>query len=234
MSTTTPRTGNPPGAAVRPTARLFAGAALAAPVFLVVASVQVLGREGFDLTRHPLSLLSNGDLGWVQIANFVVTGLLVLAFAVGLRRRFARGRSGTWAPILFGLLGVGLVAAGVFVADPSGGFPPDAPPVTDPTWHSTAHSIAAALATDPAAIGCLVLARRLAGDGDRWWAAVSVATGLAAITLGWWPDADSISVRLACLLALLLAYISLTAVRLRRVPDRPARDSLLGARHRVA
>jgi Protein of unknown function (DUF998) len=33
-----------------------------------------------------MSLLSNGALGWIQIANFVVSGLALLAFAVGLRR----------------------------------------------------------------------------------------------------------------------------------------------------
>ena len=38
------------------------------------------------LSPHPLSLLSLGDLGWIQIANFVVTGLLVTACAIGMRR----------------------------------------------------------------------------------------------------------------------------------------------------
>lgn len=219
MSTTTPRTYSPALTRAEPTAGLLAAAALAAPVFLVVAAVQVLARDGFDLTEHPLSLLSNGDWGWVQIANFVVTGLLVLAFAVGLRRRFAPGRAGTWGPILFGLLGIGLVAAGVFVADPSDGFPPGSSLITEPTWHGTAHNIAAALATDPAAIGCLVLAGRFSVERDRRWAAVSVVTAVAVLVLGWWPDADSISVRLAGVVALLLAYISATALRLSRAPQ---------------
>ena len=216
MSTTTSHISSPPLTRAEPTAGLFAAAALAAPFFLIVATAQALARDGFDLTRHPLSLLSTGDWGWVQIANFVVTGFLVLAFAAGLRRRFAPGRAGTWGPILFGLLGIGLVAAGVFVADPSDGFPPGVLPITDPTWHGTAHNIAAALATDPAAIGCLVLARRFSVDRDRRWAAVSVVTAVTVLGLGWWPDAHSISVRLAGVVALLLAYISATAFRLRR------------------
>lgn len=219
MSTSTPRTYSPALTRAEPTAGLFAAAALAAPFFLSVATVQALARDGFDLTRHPLSLLSTGDWGWVQIANFVVTGFLVLAFAVGLRRRFAPGRAGTWGLILFGLLGVGLVTAGVLVADPSDGFPPGAPPITDPTWHGTAHNIAAALATDPAAIGCLVLARRFSVDRDRRWAGVSVVTAVTVLVLGWWPDAHSISVRLAGVVALLLAYISATAFRLSRAPQ---------------
>jgi len=59
---------------------------VAGPLFIVVALLQVLTRDGFDLSRHPLSLLSLGDLGWVQISNFVVSGLLSVAFAVGLRQ----------------------------------------------------------------------------------------------------------------------------------------------------
>jgi hypothetical protein len=45
----------------------------------------------------------------MQGANFVVTGLLVLAFAVGLRPALRRLGAGLWAPVLIGLVGVGLV-----------------------------------------------------------------------------------------------------------------------------
>jgi hypothetical protein len=64
-------------------------------LFVAVSLGQAFTRSGFDLTRHPLSLLSNGALGWLQITNFVVTGVLTLAGAVGLRRgrsADARGR----------------------------------------------------------------------------------------------------------------------------------------------
>jgi hypothetical protein len=47
--------------------------------------------SGVDLSRHPLSLLSLGDLGWIQIANFVVTGVLYVACAVGMRRALGPG-----------------------------------------------------------------------------------------------------------------------------------------------
>ena len=35
--------------------------------------------------QQQLSLLSNGDLGWIQVASFVVTGLLAIAAAVGVK-----------------------------------------------------------------------------------------------------------------------------------------------------
>jgi hypothetical protein len=62
-----------------PTRWLLAGGALAAPLWVGASLAQVATREGFDLTRHPLSALSNGELGWLQITNFVVAGVLLLA-----------------------------------------------------------------------------------------------------------------------------------------------------------
>jgi len=43
---------------------------------------------------HPVSVLSNGDLGWIQIASFVTNGLLFAACAVGMRRALRGGRVG--------------------------------------------------------------------------------------------------------------------------------------------
>lgn len=65
---------------------LLAGGVLAGPIYILVGMTQIVTREGFDVTRHPLSMMSLGDLGWVQITNFIVTGLLVIAGAISLRR----------------------------------------------------------------------------------------------------------------------------------------------------
>jgi len=116
----------PPGAPTTQTTRLLACGIVAGPLFLAVGLTQAFTRDGFDLSRHPLSLLSLGELGWVQIANFVVTGVLYVACAAGMWRVLRPGRSGTWGPLLVGALGVGLIVAGVFVADPGAGFPPGA------------------------------------------------------------------------------------------------------------
>ena len=62
---------------------LLTGGVLAGPIYILVGIAQILTREGFDITRHPLSMMSLGDLGWIQIANFIVTGLLVIAGAIG-------------------------------------------------------------------------------------------------------------------------------------------------------
>ncbi len=61
------------------TMALLACGLVAGPLYLIVGIVQVLIRPGFDITRHDLSLMSNGSLGWIQIVNFLVAGLLVIA-----------------------------------------------------------------------------------------------------------------------------------------------------------
>jgi hypothetical protein len=97
---------------------------IAGPVYLVVGLAQAALREGFDLTRHSLSLLANGPWGWVQVLNLIVTGLMVIAAAIGFGRALRPAR----APgALIAVYGVGLVLSGISVADPMEGFPPGTP-----------------------------------------------------------------------------------------------------------
>ena len=103
---------------------------LAGPFYVVVGLAQALTREGYDLTRHDLSLLANGPLGWIQIADLILSGLMTVAAAVGMHRSLrvlGGGRGSVWGPRLVAGYGVGLVGAGLFVADPMNGFPPGTP-----------------------------------------------------------------------------------------------------------
>src|SRR5438094_8937570 len=117
-------------AAAEVTRNLLTCGVVAGPLFVGVVLIQALTRSGFDLTRHPLSLLSLGDLGWIQISNFVVTGVLSIACAIGMRRALRGGRAATWGRILVGTWGVGLVAAGDFRAEPAACLTPGALPGT--------------------------------------------------------------------------------------------------------
>lgn len=198
------------------TRALLACGVLAGPLFVVVAGIQVLTRDGFDLSRHPLSLLSLGELGWIQIANFVLAGALAVAAAIGMRRVLHPGRAGTWGPVLIALFGVGLIAGGVFLADPSLGFPVGAPTGTpaESSWHATVHNIAPGLALDAVIVAGFVFARRFAGLRQRAWVAYCVATGVVVLVLSWWPSTDGISVRLALAVTIAFAFVSAIAARL--------------------
>jgi len=96
------------------------------PIFYAIALSQILTRTGFDITRQPLSLLALGEAGWIQTANFIVTGLLALGLAVALFGS-DKGFAGLAAAVLIALFGAGMILAGVFPSDPSMGFPPGAP-----------------------------------------------------------------------------------------------------------
>src|SRR5256885_7601185 len=73
-----------------PTSTLLTCGVLAGPVFVLTGVGQGLTRAGFDFTRHPASVLSNGSLGFLQITNFLVTGLLTIAAPAGIRRVLPR------------------------------------------------------------------------------------------------------------------------------------------------
>ena len=203
---------------------------VAGPLYIAVVVLQMLTREGFDIGRHPASLLSNGDLGWVQIANFLLTGALTIAAAVGIRRALRSRPGGTWGPRLLGLYGAGLIAAGTFVADPAFGFPagtPDGPPVTV-TWHGLAHFVTAGVGFLGLIAACFVFARSFAAAGRRGWAAFSVATGavylvaFAGIASGQQIAALNVAFGVAVVLA--WAWLSALSVRLFRHAGDSGRD----------
>ena len=168
-------------AARRSTTRsLLAAGAAAGPIYIAVGLLEAAFRPGFDLTRHSLSLLANGDFGWIHVAMLVGTGLLTIAGAVGLRRGLNTGRGRTWGPILIGVYGAGLVAAGFMTADPALGFPlgTQAGPPATYSWHGIGHLVAGGIGFLCLIAACFVFARRFASRGERGWAAWSVATGL--------------------------------------------------------
>lgn len=198
--------------------RLLLLGIVAGPLFLVGWLVQALTRDGFDPARHPMSLLSLGPGGWAQIANFVVAGLLMIGFAVGVRRALRPGRAGTWGPILFAVHGIGLVVAGVFVTDAGAGFPAGAPAGAPESvsWHGALHEIGFAAASVSWLVVCLVLSRRFTGDGRSGWAAACVVTPLAWVVVGAWPDLDSLSLRLVAGTAISFGFTAALGVALWR------------------
>jgi hypothetical protein len=194
----------------------------AGPLYIAVVALQALTRDGFDIRRHAASLLSNGDLGWIQIANFVVTGLLTIAAAIGIRRVLRSQPGGTWGPRLIGVYGTGLVAAGVFVADPAFGFPvgtPEGPPAAV-SWHGVAHFVVAAVGFFALIAACFVFARRFAASGQRRWTVYSAGTGVlylgafAGVASG--QQIAALNVALAVAVVLGWSWISALSALLRR------------------
>lgn len=154
---------------------------VAGPLYLAVGLAQALVRDGFDLARHPLSVLANGTGGWVQTANFVITGLMVVAAAAGFRRVLGpRSRAMGW---FLGAFGVSMIAAAVFPADPVDGFPigtPEGFPTTIST-PGLIHFIVGTLGFVSLAVSCFFAGPAMSRRGNRPLARVSFLSGLAVL-----------------------------------------------------
>jgi len=164
----------------RTTKALLTCGVIAGPLYLIVSLLQVFTREGFDFTRHSWSLLSNGDLGWIQIANFFLAGILTIACAMGMRRALISGRGHTWGPLLIALYGVGLIGASIFVADPMNGFPVGTP-LGNPVSVSTSglmHLVSGSIGFLGLIAACFVFASRFKSLNELGWAKYSITTGV--------------------------------------------------------
>jgi hypothetical membrane protein len=165
----------------RVTRSLLAFGVIAGPFYVVVSLAQAAVRDGFDLTRHDWSLLANGAGGWIQITNLILTGLMVVAAAVGWRRAMGTGVGRRWVPRLLAAYGVGMAAAGVFRADPMRRFPdgtPDGLPVA-PTLHGTLHFVSGGIGFLALIIATFVMAERFRREGRTGRAVGSIVTGVA-------------------------------------------------------
>ncbi|QKV73346.1 DUF998 domain-containing protein [Amycolatopsis sp. Hca4] len=184
--------------------------ALAAPLWTTVALAQAATRDGFDLTRHPLSALGTGSLGWVQITNFVVAGVLVLIGAPGFGGAVSR---------LLAVYGAGMIAAGLLPPDAGDGFPAGTPagPPSALSWHGYGHLAAGSVSFLALMAACYVLGRRFARAGNRRDAAFSVLAGTALLLGNAWAmsggRAGSLTLAAGVITAML--WISAVAVRSR-------------------
>jgi hypothetical protein len=106
---------------------LLACGVIGGPLFVVAFLVKGATRVNYDPLRHPVSSLDLGDYGWMQVTNFIVVGLLTLAFSAGLRCTLRPGKGSTLGPLLVEVWAVDLLGAGVFVTDPVNGYPPGFP-----------------------------------------------------------------------------------------------------------
>ncbi len=212
----------------RLTRALLACGLVAGPLYVVVGGIQALTRPGFDLRRHDLSLLSNGPLGWIQITNLMVSGLLVVACAVGIRRTMRGSHGGTWGPLLLGVYGVGLIGAGFFIADPAYGFPPGTPADAHTiSGHGLLHVASGGIGFLALIAACLVFARRFAAVGQQGWAAYSVVTGVLffAAFVGIASGSGNSWTILGFWMGVILAWAWVAAMAVRLIAGRPGAKS---------
>jgi hypothetical membrane protein len=152
------------------------------PLFVIAFLVQGALRPDYDPLRHSISTLALGsEFGWVQSLNFIVAGLLMLAFAVSVRQVLRLEMRSIWGPLLIGLWGVGLIGAGIFVTDPDIGYPPGTPYPIQVSMHGALHNLSAGLGFPALVAACLVFARWFAVRRERGWAFYSAVSGVVLL-----------------------------------------------------
>jgi hypothetical protein len=159
---------------------LLACGTILGPLFYAIAIPQMFLRQGFDIRKNVISMLSQGELGWLQVTNFLLTGLLAILCAVGLKQTLQGHRAGTWGSILIGIFGIGMIIAGIFKAPPGFGFPPGTPEgmPTEIGASAALHGIGFLVAFTSLIICCFVFMRYFISLRNRGMATYSAITGI--------------------------------------------------------
>ena len=116
----------------RLTAALLTCGIVAGAMLPTVLWIDGATRPGYSLWHHGASQLGLGERAGLQTGNFVLAGILVVGFSIGVRRVLQSGRGATWGPTLLAAAGIGLVVAGIVPTNPALGYPPGEPSVVTP------------------------------------------------------------------------------------------------------
>ena len=155
------------------------GPALFVAIFLIEGWL----RPGYDPSRMYVSELALGARGWIQIANFLVYGVLLLLLARSVATEFVAGPASRIGPILWILNGLRTIGVGLFVTDPA------ATPLQAMSWHGALHLLLAVSAFVLWPLTCFVFYRRFRIDPAwrplaGWTLCAGMATaGLSSLLL---------------------------------------------------
>jgi hypothetical membrane protein len=179
--------------------RLWCGV-VAGPLFIAIFLVNDRIKDDYDPVRDFVSEAAIGPGGWLQIANFLVTGALVVAFAVAARRVVS-----PWTGRLLALFGLGLLVAGVFVSDPA--------PYGSRTAHGIVHDLASVVVfVLSLPIAAFVAARWRRTTAWLWYSrSVGVAFPLLLVLAGGIEPATGVLQRLSLVVG--FTWLSALAVR---------------------
>jgi Protein of unknown function (DUF998) len=160
---------------------------VAGPLF--VSSFTAIGttRAGYDWRRHAVSSLARGRGGWLQRANFVLTGTLYCIAANGVARSPKQSTGPRVVSALIFGVGGGLIGSGLFVTDPVAGFRPASRDHDDPgrtpsiarTRSGRLHTLCAIPIFAGIPVAALICATSATRRGEYCWASYSAGSALA-------------------------------------------------------
>ena len=164
--------------------KLSAWAGILAPaIFVGVFTVEGVLRSGYDPLKMYISALSLGNRGWLQISNFIVLGLLLFIFTLGLSKEFQTGKASRGGIITLYIISVLFFISGPFVMDPT------KTPADQMSVHGLIHGISGGIVFLLMPIIIFIFLRRFFSDNNwqsfRWWTlilGVIEATGVTIFT----------------------------------------------------
>jgi hypothetical membrane protein len=149
-------------------------------LFIISYSIQGIFKKGYNALRHPISSLAIGQNGFFQVFTFIVTGILIILFAVAVQKKIHKKAT----TILFVLVGVGLIASGVFNTDPVYGYPPELPFTNKIfTMHGKLHTLFSLFVFLNIPIICFLMARYFNNQKEFKWKYYSIITGTGMLLL---------------------------------------------------
>nr|WP_269440726.1 DUF998 domain-containing protein [Micromonospora tarapacensis] len=143
-----------------------------AVLFIAVILINGVVKPGYQPAHDFVSEGSIGRGGWLQIANFVVSGTLLAVFSFGLRHTVSR-----WTAWLVRVFAICLIGAGVFVSDPV--------PTDRTTSHGTAHNLVSLLVFAALIAACFTAARWRPTGAWRWYCRLTgITVGVLVVAAG--------------------------------------------------
>jgi hypothetical protein len=162
---------------------LLRGGLVAGPLFIGSILIQGKTLHDYSSLRHPVSSLSLGPRGWMQIANFAVTGGLSLGFVVGLSHTLCTQIRTRVGPVLLGGAAIGILGAAAFPTDPVSGYPPGTPDVpARPTALGKVHDLLSVSSFLSVPVAAFAFARAFGRHKERGWATYSAVSGLGMLS----------------------------------------------------
>ncbi len=155
---------------------------ISGPLFILTFIIEGVMRKHYSQLHNPVSLLALGSFGWVQVVNFLITGLLVLVFANGMWRHYRTSRAMSISASLIAILAFGIIGAGVFTTD---GSSVQYHGLLAQTWHLSdegiLHRFFAGSTFFLLPASSFVMACQFCKWEEKGWAIYSVISGIGAL-----------------------------------------------------
>jgi hypothetical membrane protein len=156
------------------TSRLALAGIVGPVLFTGLVILQGLLQPDYSPVALPISALAAWPLGWIQILNFLVFGVLMTAFGFAMHRGVRPSRCGVFGPALLVTNGIGIVIAGLFPWVMVDGVPTETP----------AHVAGAVTAFGSISLALPLVSRRMRLDPAwRDLSTYTMVTGIAVLLL---------------------------------------------------